>query len=145
MIRYQQMEMYDLGNLAWIARYVLLDAATETAVDVTQEIAPAPLLSATETGMVITASGVTLLRDVLRTGTLPEGVLREHAGNVHGYHELPEGPIFRARELGKEFSAVRAHVNRIRAARAAFDDAVTDLKDAAKHLRVPRLTGERDS
>lgn len=52
LIKGKQQEMYDLGNFAEIAHYILYDDATEVAIDVTSDVKQAPLLSQVQPGTV---------------------------------------------------------------------------------------------
>ena len=133
-VRLQQEEMYDLGNIAWIEHFLLVDADTHTAIDVTSDISPAPLLSETAPCDVLKPENVDFLLDVLVNGNIPEGWKNpQKVDNVHGMEEYPRGPIMMAREVsGSEFVAMRTAMLAVRQAREALNASVEAMRRLAR-------------
>lgn len=126
-IRLVQGEMYDLGNIDNVTHHILYDRATGVALDVTAEIEPAPLLSATQPAQVLDDENIKCIENLL------SGRIKPDPSTVG---PLGQGiSVFEAREIEPDFvESLRAHMlairtatSQLRSAREAFDSELKNL------------------
>ena len=118
-IIFAQAEMYDLGNIAFIKHYVLLDRKNKVAVDVTANVDQAELLSAVPRGAVLPPAGVQQLEHWLTGKEVPKYSL-----------DFPTGVReFRAVEIkSANLEALRDGLKAIGDTRSAYDKAIDDFE-----------------
>ncbi len=117
-IEISQAEMYDLGNIKFIPHFFIYDRQEKVAVDITSDIKPAPLLSATRPAEVIGNDSVELLEKYLTGEIKPEFT-----------SDFPQGiKYFRAYEMNRGSSNLRERIVALKSARTTLDTAAENFR-----------------
>jgi len=134
-IQIAQAEMYDLGNIEFISHFILYDRKEKIAVDVTSDVKPAPLLSATRPAEVLSLKGVDSIERYLTGVSKPKFTTA-----------FPSGVrSFVARELADAcYIPLRARMFELRNARLNLDSATNAFREQATHLRTRYLPPENN-
>jgi hypothetical protein len=135
-VQIAQAEMYDLGNIEFISHFILYDRKERIAVDVTSDVKPAPLLSATRPAEVLTTQGVDTIEKYLTGEVKPEFTT-----------DFPQGVnSFVARELSDAcYVPLRARMVELRNARTVLDSATNAFREQATNLRTKYLSAGQNS
>lgn len=129
-VQFAQAEMYDLGNIEFIPHFILYDRKERIAVDVTSDVKPAPLLSATRPAEVMPPQDVNFIEEYLTGAVKPE------------FTDFPQGVrFFVARELSDAcYIPLRERMVELQKARILLDRATNAFREQATKLRTKYLT-----
>ncbi len=117
-IEISQAEMYDLGNIKFIPHFFIYDRQEKVAVDITSDIKPAPLLSATRPAEVTGGDVVELLEKYLTGEIKPEFT-----------SDFPQGiKYFRAYDMNGDAVNLRERITTLRNAKTILDDATKNFR-----------------
>jgi len=133
-IKIVQAEMYDLGNIDNIPHFILYDRETRTAIDVTSDVNPAPLLSKTAPAEVLSDEGSIETLEGLLSGELQPTPNWRDAGGVpcvtgFSYEELTD----------EKYASMRRTMVELRAAKIQLDEKVEELRVGCMTLRQKYL------
>ena len=123
-IEISQAEMYDLGNIKFIPHFFIYDRQEKVAVDITSDIKPAPLLSATRPAEVMGNDAVELLEKYLTGEIKPEFT-----------SDFPQGiKYFRAYEMNGGSGNLRERIVALKSARTTLDTATENFRRDAVNI-----------
>jgi hypothetical protein len=133
-IKASQAEMYDLGNIDFISHFILYNRKEKIAVDITSDVQPAPLLSATQPVDVLMPEGIETLEKLLTGKSKPQFC---HYSGIKSFvaHELND-PCY---------APLRARMIEVRDARLKLNSATNAFREQASNLRSRYLSQPSDN